>query len=181
MSARAGRSLLETVSGPRRQSLRRITGRLAKTRAFAALGRRMAPVDALLYRVTRGRLTILGPQGRAMPPTLLLTTKGRRSREPRTTPLMYLPLGSGFAVTSESFGQQRPAAWPLNLDANPHATVQIGKRIVRCRARRATDDELDQLWPRFVAIWPAHEAYLSRSGVRHTFILEPQADVESDR
>jgi deazaflavin-dependent oxidoreductase (nitroreductase family) len=133
----------------------------------------MAPVDALLYRVSAGRLTILGPQGTAMPPTLLLTTTGRRSREPRTTPLMYLPFGSGFAVTSESFGQQRPAAWPLNLCADPNATVQIGKRIVRCCARRASDEELDELWPKFVAIWPAHEAYRSRSGVRLTFILEP--------
>lgn len=141
----------------------------------------MAPVDALLYRVSRGCLTILGPQRAAMPPTLLLTTTGRRSHEPRTTPLMYLPIGSGFAVTSESFGQRRPAAWPLNLHADPNATVQIGKRIVRCRARRTTDEELDQLWPQFVAIWPAHEAYLSRSGIRHMFILEAQADVETDR
>jgi deazaflavin-dependent oxidoreductase (nitroreductase family) len=115
-----------------------------------------------------------------MPPTLLLTTTGRRSRKPRTTPLMYLPFGSGFAVTSESFGQQRLAAWPLNLLADRNATVQIGKRIVHCRARRASDEELDELWPKFVAIWPAHETYRSRSGVRHTLILEPQTDVETD-
>lgn len=165
----------------RRSALRRTTERLARTRAFAALARRSAPIDVVLYRLTRGRLTILGPQGSAMPPTLLLTTTGRRSRQPRTTAVMYLPVGAGFAVTSESFGQPRPAAWPLNLDADPAATVQIGKRVIRCRARRATDEELDRLWPQFVAIWPAHETYLARSGARHTFILEPQRDVETDR
>ena len=141
----------------------------------------MAPLDVRLYHLTSGRITILGPQGASMPPTLLLTTTGRRSHQPRTTAVMYLPVGSGFAVTSESFGQQRPAAWPLNLDADPRATVQIGKRIVRCRARRATNEELDRLWRQFVAIWPAHETYLSRSGVLRTFILEPQPGVETAR
>jgi deazaflavin-dependent oxidoreductase (nitroreductase family) len=162
-----------------RITLRGTFERLAQSRGFATLGRRLAPLDSLLYRASRGRLTVLGPQGAAMPPTLLLTTIGRRSGKLRSTPVMYLRDGPNLVITSESFGQRHPAAWPLNLDADGNATVQVGGQIVRCRARRATQAELGRLWPQFVCIWPAHETYLARNGVRNMFILEPRSDVET--
>jgi deazaflavin-dependent oxidoreductase (nitroreductase family) len=86
---------------------------------------------------------------------------------------MYLRDGDRFVVTSENFGQQRPAAWPLNLAADPRATVQVGADVITCRARLLGDTEADMYWPRLVEAWPAHESYLARSGTRHTFVLEP--------
>ena len=112
-------------------TFRRITERAGHVRAFAALARRLAPLDALLFKHSSGRLTILGPQGAGMPPTLLLTTTGRRTGKSRTTPVMYLTTDSGLAITSESFGQARPASWPQNLDADPRATAQIDDRARR--------------------------------------------------
>ena len=157
-----------------RTSLSHRIGRtLGSRRWFAAMGRRSAPLDRALYRATRGRVTLLGPQGVAMPRTLLLTTTGRRSGHPRTTPLMYLRERDSYVVTSESFGQPRPAAWPLNLAADPRCTVQVGRAVHACRARAATADEVDRLWPRFVDAWPAHAAYLERSGVRKMFFITP--------
>jgi deazaflavin-dependent oxidoreductase (nitroreductase family) len=147
--------------------------RLARKPWFAAIGRRMAPVDRALYRLSGGRVTILGPQGRAMPETCLLTTTGRRSGKPRTTPVMFLREGESIVVTSESFGQDRPAAWPLNLAANPAATVRIGADTLERRARPASEAEVARLWPRFVALWPAHASYRERSGVLKMFVLEP--------
>jgi deazaflavin-dependent oxidoreductase (nitroreductase family) len=137
---------------------------------FAAAGRRIgAPLDRFLYRVSGGRLaSTVG-----VVPTMLLTTTGRRSGRRRTTPVMYLPDGDRFVVSSENFGQQRAAAWPLNLAADPHATVQVGSRQIACRARLLDDAEADRYWPRLVQAWPAHEAYRARSGTRHTFLLEP--------
>jgi deazaflavin-dependent oxidoreductase (nitroreductase family) len=154
-------------------TFRRITERAGHRRAFAALARRLAPLDALIFKRSSGRLTILGPQGAGMPPTLLLTTTGRRTGKPRTTPVMYLTTESGLAITSESFGQARPAGWPQNLDADPRATAQIDDRARRYIARPATAEEVERLWPRFLAIWPAHQSYLDRSGVRRMFVLEP--------
>ncbi len=145
---------------------------LGRRRWFAAMGRRLAPVDTWLYRRTKGRIGLTGPTGRVYRP-LLLTTTGRRTGRPRTTPVMYLRDGEAFVITSENFGQAKPAAWPLNLAANPDVTIQIGDRAVSCRARPATDEEVARLWPRFVEVWPAHESYLERSGVRHMFVLEP--------
>ena len=115
---------------------------LGHRRWFAAAGRRFgAPLDRALYRATRGRLT--STAGAA--PVMLLTTTGRRSGQRRTTPVMYLRDGDRFVVTSENFGQERPAAWPLNLVADPRATVQVGADVVPCRARLLDDAEADVL------------------------------------
>jgi deazaflavin-dependent oxidoreductase (nitroreductase family) len=119
----------------------------------------------------------MGPQGLAMPQTLLLTTRGRRSRKLRTTPVMYLRDGEQVVVTSENFGQNRPAAWPLNLRADPLATIQVRGHTARVRARAASEDELARYWPRFVELWPAHDSYRRRSGVRSMFLLDPVTDV----
>lgn len=137
------------------------------------MGRRLAPLDTRLYRLSGGRFGVTGPAGVAYP-TLLLTTIGRRSGQERTTPVMYLKDGDRFVITSESFGQKRPAAWPLNLESNPAATVQVGRRKVGVLAHPASESEADLYWPRFVETWPAHESYRRRSGVRKTFLLEVQ-------
>jgi deazaflavin-dependent oxidoreductase (nitroreductase family) len=155
------------------KALHRVIRWLGHRRWFAAAGRRFgAPLDRMLYRATRGRLT--STAGAA--PVMLLTTTGRRSGRRRTTPVMYLRDGDRFIVSSENFGQQRPAAWPLNLVADPRATVQVGADVVPCHARLLTDDEADSYWPRLVEAWPAHATYLARSGSRHTFVLEPVRD-----
>jgi deazaflavin-dependent oxidoreductase (nitroreductase family) len=152
------------------RALHRLIRWLGHRRWFAAAGRRFgAPLDRALYRLTRGKVTTTA--GAA--PVLLLTTTGRRSGKPRTTPVMYLRDGDRFVVTCENFGQQRPAAWPLNLLADPRATVQAGGDVVPCRARLLSDEEAEVYWPRLVEVWPAHESYLARSGTRHTFVLEP--------
>jgi deazaflavin-dependent oxidoreductase (nitroreductase family) len=109
----------------------------------------------------------------AVAPVLLLTTTGRRTGRERTTPVIYIQDEQKFIVSSEDFGQQRPAAWPLNLDANPMASIQVGGRITTCRARRLSDQEADCYWPQLVEAWPAHATYRSRNGRRHTFVLEP--------
>ena len=50
------------------------------------------------------------------------------------------------------------------------------RRQCACRARLLDDEEADRYWPRLVEVWPAHETYRSRSGKRHTFVLEPRPD-----
>ena len=148
----------------------RVMRSLGRRAWFAAAGRRFgAPLDRLLYRVTGGRLaSTVG-----VVPTMLLTTTGRRSGRARTTPVMYVPDAERFVVSSENFGQQRPAAWPLNLTADPRATLQIGSEVLECRARRLDEAEADRYWPRLVECWPAHETYRARSGTRLMFVLEP--------
>lgn len=124
-------------------------------------------VDRRLLHLTGGRFSLNGPD------VLLLQTTGRRSGLPRETPVIYVRDGEGFVVTSEDFGQSRAAGWPLNLSADPAATVTIGRRTIPVRARRLSDAEADAYWERLVEVCPAHEIYWKRSGKRHVFLLAP--------
>jgi deazaflavin-dependent oxidoreductase (nitroreductase family) len=145
--------------------------RIGKSRWAAALSRRFgSKVDRHLYAATGGRLTSLG---RKTAPVLLLTTIGRRTGRARTTPVIFIREGEGFVISSEDFGQRRPAAWPLNLDAEPRATVQVGFATMTCFARRLDDAEADRYWDRLLEVWPAHASYLKRSGQRHAFMVTP--------
>lgn len=150
--------------------LDRLAGKLGHTRWFAAVMKRVAPpVDRLLYGRFGGRTLGAGP------PTLLLTTVGRKSGRERTVPLLYVRHeGDALAVAASNWGQEHHPAWSENLLANPEARVTVGHETFSCRARLAGADEKAALWPRFVELWPAYDTYQSRSGrdIR-VFILEP--------
>jgi deazaflavin-dependent oxidoreductase (nitroreductase family) len=155
---------------------RRLFKRLGHTRWFAFLGRvAFARVDRALFRLSGGRLVPTG----TVSSVLLLTTIGRRSGRERTTPVIYVEDTGGFVISSEDWGsKRRRAAWPLNLEANPLARVQVGSERFACHARRLEREEVERHWPRLIEAWPAHGTYLERSGRRHTFLLErePSSD-----
>ncbi len=50
---------------------------------------------------------------------VLLTTTGRRSGEPRTTPLMFDRDGDDVLVIASNVGAPRHPDWYLNLEADP--------------------------------------------------------------
>jgi deazaflavin-dependent oxidoreductase (nitroreductase family) len=104
-------------------------------------------LHAAIYRHTRGR--VLGRVGGQ--PVLLLETAGRRTGQPRTTPVQYLADGDTFVVVASNAGAARPPAWYLNLRANPHAQVQVGERTIDVRAQEAAGQERAELWQRLTA------------------------------
>ena len=85
--------------------------------------------------------------------------------------------GGWRSPACQHFGQQRPAAWPLNLRADPVATVRLGDVSAAYRARLAAAGEIELYWPALLEAWPAHETYRARSGARHVFVLEPCGSV----
>jgi deazaflavin-dependent oxidoreductase (nitroreductase family) len=87
-----------------------------------------------VYRLSGGRVG--GKVGRA--PVLLLTTTGRRSGEPRTTPVVYLADGANAILIDTNAGNERLPAWSHNLKANPEAEVERGRSRQAVRARVAT-------------------------------------------
>jgi len=78
--------------------------------------------------------------GPPIAPVLMLTTTGRRSGAPRTTPLLYAQDGEDLVIVGSNWGQQHHPAWSANLLAHPEAEVQVGRhsRQVRGWARRRT-------------------------------------------
>jgi deazaflavin-dependent oxidoreductase (nitroreductase family) len=91
--------------------------------------------------------------------TLILTTKGRRSGEPRDAPLIYGTEGDAYLVVASKGGADAPPAWYLNLQADPEAEVQVRDERFRVRARDATDEEKPELWRQMVGHWPQYDAY----------------------
>jgi F420H(2)-dependent quinone reductase len=95
-----------------------------------------------LYRASGGRIG--GKVGRA--PVLLLTTTGRKSGQKRTAPVVYLADGDRMVVINTNAGNERVPAWSLNLEANPDAEVEVGRRRQAVRARVAEGGERAELW-----------------------------------
>ena len=84
---------------------------------------------------------------------------GAKSGVKRTSPLMYHEDGDAIAVVASKAGQPTNPAWFHNLKANPDTTIQIGSEIREVRARVATDEERDRLWPKFVASYSGYDFY----------------------
>jgi deazaflavin-dependent oxidoreductase (nitroreductase family) len=95
--------------------------------------------------------------------TLLLTTKGRRSGEPRTTPLIYAPYGDAYTVVASKGGSDAPPAWYLNLSEEPEVEVQVMGDLFRARARTASAKEKPELWRTMASEWPAYDEYQQKT------------------
>ena len=93
------------------------------------------------FRATRGQLSgrMAGRQ------LLLLTTKGARSGEPRTTVVGYRKSGDTFVVIASANGAAANPAWYINLLADPHATIEVGPDKLEVRARTVKGKEREKL------------------------------------
>jgi deazaflavin-dependent oxidoreductase (nitroreductase family) len=90
---------------------------------------------------------------------LILTTKGRRSGEPRDAPLIYGTDGEDLLIVASKGGAPEPPAWYLNLQAEPDVEAQVLADRFRARARTATPEERPRLWAKMAEIWPQYESY----------------------
>ena len=95
--------------------------------------------------------------------TLILTTKGRRSGEPRKTPLIYGEHDGNLLVVASRGGADQPPAWYRNIRADPHVEVQRWGERFKARARDATPEEKPELWRIMTGHWPDYDAYQRRT------------------
>ena len=118
----------------------------------------LTSLHVALYRASGGRVFGSFRGG----PILLLTTRGRKSGRPRTTPLLYVRDGDAFVVVASNGGMDWEPAWWLNLQANPSGQVQAGPRALRVRAERVGPDDRVGLWTRLTRMYPGYEGYQRR-------------------
>lgn len=107
--------------------------------------------------------------------TLLLTTTGRKSGEPRVAPLIYAPAGDAFAIVASKGGADAPPAWYVNLSANPEVEVQVKGERFKARARTASPEEKAELWPTMVAEWPSYDQYQAKTDREIPIVLLERA------
>lgn len=108
--------------------------------------------------------------------TLLLTTTGRRTGKPRTTPLIYREHDSNYVVVASKGGSDTHPDWYLNLVAHPEVEVQVGPDVFVASARAASPEEKQEIWPRMVEVWPDYDDYAaSTERDIPVVLLEPHA------
>ena len=131
------------------------------------------PLHRWLYRATGGAIGGSSPVG----PMLLLTTRGRRSGEPRTVPLLYMPDGDRWVVVGSNGGRPNPPAWLGNLRADPEAEVQVGRARHRVRAEILEGPARDALWERLTRFYDgwAHYQTLTNRPIPAVVLTPPRA------
>jgi deazaflavin-dependent oxidoreductase (nitroreductase family) len=96
-------------------------------------------------------------------PTLLLTTTGRKSGKPYTTPLIYGQDGERYFVVGSWAGSDYHPQWYLNLVADPEIEVQVISDKFRARATTATGEEKARLWQIAAKIFPNYDTYQKKT------------------
>jgi deazaflavin-dependent oxidoreductase (nitroreductase family) len=106
---------------------------------------------------------------------LLLHHTGARSAVVRVSPLIFQWIGESFAVFASNTGGTSNPGWFYNLRANPLATVEVGARTVRVRARIAQPAESDVISSRQRERQPDFADYEAKAAPRRipVIVLDP--------
>lgn len=94
---------------------------------------------------------------------LILTTKGRKSGESRSTPLIYGRSGDDYLIVASNGGAAAHPTWYLNLDDEPAVELQVKGDRFKARARTAAEEEKPELWETMVGRWPSYADYQKKA------------------
>ena len=115
------------------------------------------PVHRLLFRLSGGR--VLGSlEGAGV---LVLVTKGRKSGEPRSSPLLYFQFedSDDLIVVASNYGQDHHPAWYLNVTAEPKVSVEASGERFEAEARITQGEGRAALYERVVAANSRYATY----------------------
>ena len=85
---------------------------------------------------------------------VLLTTTGRRSGRPRTTPMMFHRDGDRVLVIASNVGAAADPDWYRNLSADPHVTVEIGDETYPALAVATEGADRERVWAELKKLYP---------------------------
>lgn len=103
-----------------------------------------------------------GHQWRGLP-TLLLTTRGRKSGKLRRTALIYGRDGENYLIVPSNGGADQHPLWYLNLSENPTVEIQVGSDTFTARAHTANAEEKARLWQVMSTIFPTYDSYQKKA------------------
>jgi deazaflavin-dependent oxidoreductase (nitroreductase family) len=110
--------------------------------------------------------------------TLILSTVGRRSGQPRETPLAWFADGGDARLIVASGGGSQHPDWYVNLVAHPdQASIELpGRDPVPATPQRLDGADRDQAWQLITAAQPRYAKYQSKSEREYTVIrLTPRS------
>jgi deazaflavin-dependent oxidoreductase (nitroreductase family) len=96
---------------------------------------------------------------------LILHTVGRRSGQPRETPVAWFADGADAWLVVASGGKTRHPDWHLNLMGRPdQASIELpGRKAVPVTPHVLDGAEREQAWKRVAAAQPRYEKYQRKS------------------
>lgn len=103
---------------------------------------RIGAVHAWIYRATNGAV---GKRVDGLE-ILLLYTWGRRSGVQRVAPLPFFRIDGALVVVGSNSGRDTHPGWVHNITSRPEVEIQLGREILRARARFARGDERTRLY-----------------------------------
>jgi deazaflavin-dependent oxidoreductase (nitroreductase family) len=122
-------------------------------------------------KIRRGRGRFMGMD------VLILHTVGRRSGQPRETPVAWFADGQdAWLIVASGGGSQHPD-WHVNLMAHPdRASIELpGRDTVPVTPHRLDGADREQAWQRITAAQPRYAKYQSKSNREYPVIrLAPQ-------
>ena len=129
--------------------------------------------DTVLLSLTGGKHTFTHLVGL---PIIQLTTRGAKTGQLRTTPLVSLPDGEKIALVASYFGGKRNPGWYHNLKANPECEVRFNGKIQTYIARETFDEEREKYFQQAVSYYAGYGKYRERASHRHipVMLLEPK-------
>lgn len=117
--------------------------------------RSFAQLHIALYHLSDGHIGHSLGKVRA----LLLTTVGRKTGQPRVTPITYLADGPDYVLVASNYGAGTDPLWWRNLQQHPEATVELPGKRIHVYASLANDEERARLSPLLNAYNPTFALY----------------------
>jgi F420H(2)-dependent quinone reductase len=123
----------------------------------------MSRAQVAVFKATNGRIGNtwrIGAGWKKPVPVLLLEHVGRKSGKAFVAPLLYMEDGRDVIVVASQGGLPKNPQWYANLAAHPDTRISLkGERDRPVRARTATPDERERLWPRLVEMYDDFAKY----------------------
>jgi len=96
-------------------------------------------------------------------PLLLLHHRGRKSGADRINPMMYQPVGDGWAVFASAAGADKHPDWYLNIVDGPDISIEVGTDTVPVHARDLPRSERDPIWETQKQKYPGFADYETKT------------------
>ncbi len=148
---------------------------ITRTRAGSwFFARTLHHFDGLVLRLSRGRYSVTSLFVGL--PIVMLTSRGAKSGQPRSVPLVAIPDGDNVILIASNFGQKHHPAWYYNLHAQPEVQLTYEGQTVTYIARETEGAERERCWQRAVDLYSGYAAYRKRAEQRTigVFLLTPQ-------
>lgn len=139
----------------------------------------MSAAHLWMYRRSGGRFGgRLGLRGAEI---VLLTTRGRKTGQLRTVPLLALRQGEDFVVIASYGGLGQVPAWWHNLSADAAAFV-VSRRVTVPVIAKACEEpaKQEELWGRFVDAFAGYEDYRGRTSRDFPIVVLSPSAADAD-